>query len=65
MGPPCTTVKKDTFYMNLVFTHNGLEEGRLVQTAGATASKGGLDLKLRNLNINNINKFVKSNPQCM
>merc|ERR1712130_331817 len=40
MGPPCTTVHEDIFYMDVVFTHTGLEEGQLVQTAGATASKG-------------------------
>ena len=41
MGPPCTTVKNGNFYMDLVFNHTGLEEGQLVQTAGASASKGG------------------------
>ena len=51
VGPPCTTVKKDNFYMELVFNHTGIEEGQLIQTAGATASKGEAGQKLSDLNI--------------
>ena len=40
MGPPCTTRHNETFYMDVVFTHSGLEENKLVQTAGANALKG-------------------------
>ena len=40
MGPPCTTRHNETFYMDVVFTHSGLEEHQLVQTAGANALKG-------------------------
>jgi len=42
MGPPCTTQHNGTFYMDVVFTHNGMDEGDLVQTAGASALKGAL-----------------------
>jgi len=44
MGPPCTTRHLETFNLEVVFTHNGLEEGDLEQSAGATAIKGALSL---------------------
>ena len=40
VGPPCTTMTNRTFYMDVVFDHQGIQEGELVQTAGANALKG-------------------------
>jgi len=42
VGPPCTTMTNRTFYMDVVFDHQGIQEGELVQTAGANALKGAL-----------------------
>jgi hypothetical protein len=39
-GPPCTAEHEDIVYLDLVFNHTGLEEGQLIQSAGATAKAG-------------------------